>query len=131
MRPASTARRALAPLLATLFTAAALALPATAVAAGFTAHLYAPNHQPEVGAKWRIKVTATRGGRALSGTVRYRYLSYGSVVATRPGGSFTHGVYRDTLTWPGAAVGHPLTFQAVVRTRYGTVYLNWWIKVRR
>ena len=107
----------------------AFALPASAVAGGFTARLYAPSHQPRVG-KWSIKVTATRGRQKLSGSVSYRYLFQGVVVSTQPGGHFTRGVYRDTLTWPRRAVGHAITMQVVVQTRYGTDYLNWWIKVR-
>ncbi len=108
----------------------AVAWPAAALAAGFTAHLYAPTHQPRVG-NMRIKVTATRGRRRLSGTVRYRFLYNGVVVSRQPGGRFRNGVYRDTLTWPRRAVGRTITLQVVVSTRYGTQYLNWWIRVRR
>lgn len=68
-----------------LVAAVALALPAGAWAGGFSAHLYAPNHQPKVG-NWRIKVTARRGGQKLSGTVSYRFLYAGQVVKTEPGG---------------------------------------------
>jgi hypothetical protein len=108
----------------------ALALPGSALAGGFTAHLYAPSHQPKVGS-WRIKVTATRGRQQLSGKVSYRFLLNGQPVAHRAGHNFTRGVYYDTLKWPGDAVGHTITLQVVVSTRYGTDYLNWWIKVRR
>jgi len=110
---------------------AALALPATALAGGFTAHLTAPNHEPIANKKWPITVTATRGSTKLSGTVRYRFLSDGTVVSSKPGGSFRHGVYRDTLVWPAEAIGHPLSLQVVVTTRYGTDYLPWWIQVKR
>jgi hypothetical protein len=110
---------------------AALALPASAFAGGFTAHLSAPNHKPVANKKWPITVTANRGSAKLAGTVSYRYLSYGSVVATRPGGSFKHGVFHDSLVWPGEAVGHPLSLQVVVKTRYGTDYLPWWIQVQK
>ena len=109
----------------------ALALPAVALAGGFTAQLFAPSHHPVANTRWHITVTATRGGRKLSGTVNYQYLSNGVVVARRSGGPFKHGVYHDTLTWPGAAIGHPLTFRVVVATRYGTDYLNWFVEVRR
>jgi hypothetical protein len=40
-------------------------------------------------------------------------------------------VFHDTLVWPGEAVGHPLSLQVVVRTRYGTDYLPWWIQVQK
>ena len=108
-----------------------LVFPAVALAGSFSAHLYAPDHHPKANTKWRITVTARRGGRGLSGTVRYQYVSFGSVVARRPGGSFRNGVYHDTIVWPSAAIGHPLTFQVVVRTRYGTNYINWSVKVHR
>lgn len=110
--------------------AAALALPAGALAGGFTAHLQIGTHQPRVGTQ-RLTVTATRGRTKLSGTVRYRFLYHGQVVSTQPGGRFRHGVYHDTLQWPKRAVGNTITLQVVVTTKYGTDYLNWWIKVRR
>jgi hypothetical protein len=120
-------RSVLLPALAAV--AVALALPASALAGGFTARLYAPNHQPNVG-NWRITVTATRGAQKLSGRVYYRFLYNGAVVRTVPGGRFSHGVWHDTLVWPKNAVGHTITLQTVVVTGYGTDYLNWWIKVR-
>jgi hypothetical protein len=107
----------------------ALALPSTALAGGFTAHLYAPNHQPKVG-NWRITVTANRGSQKLSGTVNYQFLFNGQVVGHKPGHGFTHGVFHDTLQWPSRAIGHTIYLQVVVSTRYGTDYLRWWIKVR-
>ena len=107
----------------------ALALPSSALAGGFTARLYATTHQPKVG-NWPIKVTAMRGSQKLSGTVNYRFLYLGQVVSRQPGRSFTHGVCYDTLKWPRKAVGHTITLQVVVSTRFGTDYLNWWIKVR-
>ena len=110
--------------------AVALALPASALAGGFTAHLSAPNHEPKVG-NWRITVTANRGGQKLSGTVSYRFLYNHAVVGRQPGGRFSRGVLHDTLVWPKNAVGHTITLQVVVTTRYGTDYLNWWIRVRR
>lgn len=115
----------------TLLAAAALAFPAVALAGGFTAHLYAPTHQPRANTKWRITITAVRGRQQLSGTVSYRFLFNGTQVGTGKGGSFTHGVYHDAIIWPSRAVGHLLSFQAVVKTRYGTDILPWWIKVRR
>lgn len=108
----------------------ALALPSSALAGGFTARLYAPNHQPRVG-NWHITVTARRGSQRLSGYVKYRFLYRGMLVGHRPGNWFRNGVFHDTLHWPPAAVGHTITLQVVVSTRYGTDYLNWWIKVRR
>lgn len=109
----------------------ALALPATAQAGGFSAHLYAPNHQPKARKLWPIKVTATRGRQKLSGSVYYRFFYNGTLVSRKRGGKFRHGVWRDTLLWPERAVGPTLRLQVVVSTRYGTDYLDWWIKVRR
>ncbi len=123
-------RSALRPALVLVALAASLALPATALAGGFTARLYVHGHQPHVGL-WPLTVTATRGHQKLSGTVYYRYLYQGTVVSRQPGGKFRNGVYHDRLNWPGRAVGHTITLQVVVHTRYGTDYLNWWIKVRR
>jgi hypothetical protein len=108
-----------------------LALPAGALAGGFTARLYLHTHQPKVG-KQPIKVTAYRGRTKLSGSVSYLfYLGRTNTrVGRAPGKSFRNGVYRDYLHWPADAVGHTLTMRVVVKTRYGTDYLNWWIKVR-
>ena len=128
--PKDSIRNASLSLVLAVFAAlAVMALPTTALASGFTAHLYASTHQPKVG-RWPIKVTATRGSQKLSGGVSYRFLLYGTQVSKQPGHSFTHGVYYDTLIWPKKAVGHTITLQVVVRTRYGTDSLNWWIKVR-
>lgn len=110
--------------------ALAIAVPASASAAAFTAHLTAPNHTPVANKQWPITVSATRGGVRLSGTVRYQFLFQGQVVGNRAGHSFTHGVYHDTLLFPGAAVGHVLSLRVIVTTTYGTVYLPWWIKAR-
>ncbi|HET9123533.1 MAG TPA: hypothetical protein VFN65_01460 [Solirubrobacteraceae bacterium] len=112
-------------------TAPAVAAPPATAAARFTARLHATTHRPRANTKWRITITATRGRQKLSGTVRYRYLYNGVQVGSSRGGSFRHGVYHDTIIWPSRSIGHPLTFEAVVRTRYGTVDLRWWIRVRR
>jgi hypothetical protein len=127
MRSAGSALRSVVALLALV---AALAVPATAFAGGFSARLIAHGHTPRVGL-WPLTVTATRGAKKLSGTVRYQYLYQGSIVRKTSGGSFRHGVYHDELKWPTQAVGHKITLQVVVNTKYGTDYLNWWIRVRR
>jgi hypothetical protein len=106
-----------------------LALPTSAVAGGFKARLFLATHQPKVGAQ-PIKVTATRGRQKLSGSVSYQFLFNGLVVSHKPGHGFRNGVFTDKLLWPKRAVGHTITLRVVVKTRYGTDYLNWWIKVR-
>jgi hypothetical protein len=109
---------------------AMLALAGSALAGGFTARLYAAGHQPRVG-YWPIKVTATRGSQKLSGDVNYEFVWHGMVVSHQPGHRFRNGVFRDKLLWPAKAVGHTITLRVVVKTRYGTDYINWWIRVRR
>jgi hypothetical protein len=108
-----------------------LAVPGSAAAAAFTARLKAPNHQPIANKKWRITVTATRGRAKLSGSVSYEFLFDGVVEAHRPGHKFKHGVYHDALLFPDEAIGHTLSLHVIVKTRYGTVSLPWWIKTRR
>jgi hypothetical protein len=110
-------------------TTAALATAPSALAGGFTARLYAPTHTPKVG-RMSIEVTATRGSQRLSGSVKYRFLYSGQLVSTQPGHSFSNGVFRDALIWPKRSVGYTITLQVVVKTSYGTDYLDWWIKVR-
>lgn len=117
--------------LAPMVTALALAVPASASAAAFTAHLHAPNHSPVAGKKWAITVTATHGSAKLSGSVRYQFLYGGTVVGNQKGGSFKHGVFHDTLLFPKRSVGYPLTLRVVVKTRYGTVYIPWTVNVRK
>jgi hypothetical protein len=114
-----------------MLTALALAVPASASAAAFTAHLHAPNHSPIAGKKWAITVTATRGGAKLSGSVNYQFLFGGTVVGGAAGHGFRHGVFHDTLLFPKKSVGYPLTLRVVVKTSYGTVYLPWTVNVRK
>ena len=115
-----------------LFAAAllALAVPAGASAAGFSAKLTAPNHTPTANKKWPITVTVTRGRTKLSGRVRYQFLFQGQVEASRPGHAFSRGVYHDSLLFPGEAIGHVLSLHVIVTTKYGTIALPWWIKTR-
>jgi hypothetical protein len=126
-----SARPALRPVVVVVALVAALALPAAAIAGGFTARLIANGHEPRVG-WWPVTITATRGRQKLSGDVYYRFLYNGTVVKSyESGGTFHNGVYHDKLHWPATAVGHTITLQVVVQTRYGTDYLDWWIRVRR
>ena len=120
------------PLAVTIALAAALALAisaAPALAASFTAKISLPTHTPTVGDE-KITVTATRGSQKLSGSVRYQFLFEGQLVSKQPGGTFKNGVYHDKLIWPAEAVGHKITLQVVVKTKYGTDDLDWWIQVQ-
>ena len=119
-------RRGLLPL---VVIAGLLVLPTSALAGGFKAHLFLSTHEPKVGGQ-PIKVTATRGRQKLSGNVSFQFKFMGTTVSHKPGHNFRKGVYRDKLLWPRRAVGHTITLVVVVKTRYGTDYLNWWIRVR-
>jgi hypothetical protein len=103
----------------------ALAVPTSASAAAFTARLSAPNHSPTAGKPWTTTVTATRGQKKLSGTVRYQVIYQGKVVNTQPVRSFQDGAYHRTLVFPPAAVGVQLTLRVRVTTRFGTVVRDW------
>jgi hypothetical protein len=118
-------------ILAAVSVALAVAIPSAASAAAFTAHLKAPNHTPIANKKWPITVTATKGRTKLSGSVSYRFLFDGQVVGSRPGRSFKNGVCHDTLLFPGEAEGHAITLQVVVKTRYGTDYINWAVTTKK
>ena len=124
-----SARSALRPVFLVIAVAVALALPASALAGGFSATLKIGSHEPKVGAQ-PITVTATRGSQKLSGTVRFQFLYQGTIVSKQPGGKLSNGVYRTKLLWPARAIGHTVTLQTVVQTKYGTDKLNWWIRVR-
>jgi hypothetical protein len=110
--------------------ALALALPASASAAPFTAHLKAPNHTPTANKKWPITVTVSHGRTRPGGVVRYEFLFDGQVVAHRAGHGFRRGVFHDNLLFTRAAVGHAITLRVIVKTRFGTVNLNWNVKTR-
>jgi hypothetical protein len=103
-------------------------LPVSAFAAAFTAKLSAPTHTPKVGNE-KITILVTKGSQKLSGSVNYEFLFEGQVVSKQPGHSFSGGVFHDTLKWPAEAVGHKLTLAILVKTKYGTVTLDWWIQV--
>jgi hypothetical protein len=126
MRAVIAPRRRVAFALST--SAIALALPMSASAAPFKAVLHAPNHTPTANVNWPITVTVTRDSVKLNGSVRYEFISEGKVVAHRPGHSFKHGRYFDTLVFPSEAVGYSLTLRVLVSTKYGTVGLNWAVK---
>jgi len=97
-----------------------------------------PTHRPKARKRWPVKIVAkTAGGRKLRGTVQYHFLFMGQVVSTagchpnKPDPCSFKGTYHDVVRWPVKAVGHRLTFQAAVKTKFGTKNLNWWVKVRR
>ncbi|HWE58597.1 MAG TPA: hypothetical protein VG228_02790 [Solirubrobacteraceae bacterium] len=130
--PARRQRRLVGP--AALAVIGALALPATALATGFTIRVHIANHTPIAGRRWPIELTITRGRQRLSGNVRYQFMFAGVVVRTQPARGafkFTRGVYRDQLVFPKQSIGEPLTLRFLVRTRYGTEHADWRLETRR
>lgn len=93
--------------------------------------LEAKTHRPTAGAPWPIVIRAhDPAGRPLAAEVRYQYLFGGAVVAHRSHYRF-RGTFHDTFRWPARAVGVPLTFRAVVSTRFGVRRLDYDVQVRR
>lgn len=113
--------------------AACLALPASALAASFRITPHIANHTPTVNVKWPVELTVTRGRRRLAGSVRYQFLFDGSVVGSRPGHAFRHGVFRDTLLFPSKSLGEPLTLRILVTVPayHRTEHIDWAIKTRQ
>ena len=96
--------------------------------------LHAENHAPTVKQNWRYSVVVTdAAGHPLSGAVDIEFAFAGQVVGrdTPPTHPVVHGRWHDTIQFPADAVGMPLTFQAVVHTRLGSITLDWPITVRR
>jgi hypothetical protein len=130
--PLRRLRRRLKPVALGLF--AALALPASALAANFKIKVHIANHTPIVKKRWPIELTVTRGKKKLSGTVRYEWMFDGAVVKTQPlhgAFKFKHGVYRDQLVFPTTSGGDALTLRFLVTTRYGTEHADWKLQIAR
>jgi len=129
--PATIVRRArrASIALAGLVVAFVLLVPSAASAAAFSAKVHFPNHNPIAGKNWVITWTATKGNTKLSGSDSYEFFigdtTSGSPVRTEPGVAFKNGQGRDTLKFPGEAVGHQLTLVVVIRTSAGTVKVPW------
>jgi hypothetical protein len=137
MSPASTVHRVrrVSIALAGLAAAIALLIPSAASAAAFSAKVHFPNHNPIAGKTWVITWTATKGRTKLSGSDSYQFFigntSSGSPVRTEPGVSFRNGAGRDTLKFPGEAVGHQLTLVVVIKTSAGTVKVPWLLTTKQ
>jgi hypothetical protein len=121
--------------LAGLVAAFALLIPSVASAAAFSAKVHFPNHNPIAGKTWVITWTATKGRSKLSGSDSYQFFigetTSGSPVRTEPGVSFKNGKGRDTLKFPGEAVGHQLTLVVVIKTSAGTVKVQWLLTTKQ
>jgi hypothetical protein len=94
--------------------------------------LHAENHTPTAGRLWPYTVLAEANGRPVSGTVRIQFVLGGLIVGTDhpPVHPIKHGRWHDLLTFPKAAIGHPIAVQAVVQTSAGSATLNWPVTVK-
>ena len=87
-------------------------------------------------AVWPIRITANKNGHAISGGhVFYQFIFSGRVVACRTvigpfKPYFRRGVMRDNIQFPERSVGIPLTFRAVVKTKYGVRNLDYKVTVQ-
>jgi hypothetical protein len=98
------------------------------------ATLHAENHTPIAGKLWPYSVHVLDArGHAVSGTVRIQFTLGGLVVGTDrpPVHPIKHGLWHDLLTFPKAAIGRPLTVQAVVQSSAGSATLNWPVTVKQ
>lgn len=94
----------------------------------------AADHTPKVGKGWPYSVHVTdASGRPASGTVKIQFTFGGQVVGTDHPAvhPVRNGRWHDLLTFPKAAVGQPVTLQAVVHTRAGSVTLSWPVTARK
>ncbi len=92
------------------------------------------NHAPRINKAWSYAISVTdASSHPLSGTVDIEFVFGGQVVGrdTPPTHPVRNGRWHDELKFPAAAVGMPLTFQAVVHTRRGSITLDWPVTVRR
>ena len=113
---------------------AAFAAIAPVAQARLSVSLHATTHNPKVGKKWPITITAFNGRTRVCGHVRYAFLFNGRVVGRRNagvGGSFCGRFTDPAIIWPRRAIGIPLTFRAVVDTRLGQRNLDYAVKVTR
>jgi hypothetical protein len=101
---------------------------------GIHAVLRAENHSPHVNRPWPYSLRVTdAAGQPLSGKVDIEFVFAGTVVGrdTPPTHPVRQGRWHDNLRFPAAAVGHPLTFRAVVHTAHGSATLDWPVTVVR
>jgi hypothetical protein len=81
---------------------------------------------------WTYTVTATdASGHPLAGTVLTEFVFGGQVVGREspPTHPLKNGRLKDVVQFPPQSVGIPITFQTVVKTRLGSVTLDWPVKV--
>ena len=98
------------------------------------ATLRGANHDPVARANWIYTVRVTdSAGKPLSGTVLSQFVFSGQVVGREnpPSHQLRNGLLHDVMQFPAQAVGIPLSFETVVRTRLGSVTLDWPVMARR
>jgi hypothetical protein len=96
--------------------------------------LHGENHAPMVNRSWDYSLTVTDAtGQPLNGTVDIEFAYGGQVVGhdTPPTHPIVDGRWHDSLKFPAEAAGMPLSVQAVVHTRLGSITLDWPIEVSR
>jgi hypothetical protein len=76
--------------------------------------LTAPTHTPQVGAPWRLSLSATRSGKPLSGRVKIDILHDGAIVGHATSGNLNGGRFAHDFDWPTESVGHPLTVKTTI-----------------
>jgi hypothetical protein len=102
---------------------------ATAPAA-VRATLRASTHRPRVNAPWTYVVRVRdAAGRPIRARVHLQVL-FNGVPVGEIGVHRVLGVWRETIRWPPASVGHPLVFRAEVTARGRTLRLDYPLVVR-
>jgi hypothetical protein len=92
------------------------------------ATLRGQNHHPVAGKSWHYVVRVTNAaGKPLDGVVTTEFTYDGIVEGkeTPPTHMLKDGVLRDTIVYPADAEGHPIDLQTVIKTKEGTVTLDW------
>ncbi len=116
------------------------ASPTTATSPAVTtgpvhASLRGAGHTPPSGKLWSYTVRVTgASGKPLSGTVETDFVVAGVGVVgkeTPPAHQLKGGVLHDALTFPAAAVGHPIMLVTLIHTSAGSVALAWPVNVSK
>jgi hypothetical protein len=125
--------------LALMIAAAALAAAGSAAAGTplvkgssgpLKATLAPSSHSPKINTKWPITVTATLNGKPAHASAIYQFLVDGAPVGpteypfNNKHYTFT-GHFSDSLVFPAASVGEPITLSVVIKDAGHTVPLNW------
>ena len=110
---------------------------ATPALADVQAKLTTSSRAPKVGEAWRWTITARDGAKPARVRVRLQILLGGTVVGCFKASAMAAcsgaaagdllavtGKRTGVIRWPAQSVGAPLTFQAVVITKLGTLRLR-------